>query len=136
MGILKDWMAKPVQTNNRQVMDNLVNGFATIKKNQLKKDKEGAEKEMKKEEMMEELMNESTEEMEMNQEAVFEEVEEKEKEELSMDNGVLVFKDSNGDMRYQYVGDVSLENMTYYSRYLSELEKSLWAKQLAGELNA
>lgn len=82
---------------------------------------------------------------ELTQEAEFTEVEEKVEEvnqeetpktETSVEKGVLVFQDEDNVLRYQLIGEVSLENITYYLRYLEELEKKLWIDQMAGENNA
>lgn len=142
MGIIADWLAKPQESGNRRVMDNLVKGFDKMKKEQLIKDQEGEDKEMEKEMVMEseELLNDINEDLqEMEQDGQFEElpeVEGPEETQSTVNRGIFIFHDQDGTMSHEIFGAVSLENMTYYNRYLSEIEDGLWKKKLAGEENA
>jgi len=143
MGKLTDWLARPQESGNRRVMDNLVKGFDKMKKEQLIKDKEGEDIEMERETVMEseELLNETNNDLgEMEQEAEFEEIPEQEQQQeeegSTVQKGIFIFHDKEGSMHYEFFGSVSLENITYYNRYLSEVEAGLWKNKLAGEQDA
>lgn len=161
MGIISDWLKRPQETTNYHIMKSLVDGLEAKKEKELKKDKEGVDREMAKEEMIEsaeiaEEINEQIQELE--QEGHYREVEEEQKtadaistaadaaresedqEEkapaVSLERGLVIFQDSEGSLRHQHIGDLSLENITYYSRYLKEIEEKLWAQEMTGEKNA
>lgn len=142
MGIIADWLSKPQESGNRRVMDNLVKGFDKMKKEQLIKDQEGEDKEMEEEMVMEseELLNDINEDLqEMEQNGQFEELPEvdgPEETQSTVSRGIFIFHDQDGSMSHEIFGSVSLENMTYYNRYLSEIESGLWKNKLAGEKDA
>ena len=47
-----------------------------------------------------------------------------------IEKGVLVFQLEDGSTAYQLIGDVTLENLTYYTRYLKHIESDLWDNYL------
>lgn len=47
-----------------------------------------------------------------------------------IEKGVLVFQLEDGSTAYQLIGDVTLENLTYYTRYLKLIESDLWDNYL------
>lgn len=50
---------------------------------------------------------------------------------LTIDKGVMVFHDSNGDLRHQAIGEFNLENLTYYAAYINRLSDKLWDEHMA-----
>lgn len=50
-----------------------------------------------------------------------------------IEKGVLVFQLEDGSTAYQLIGDVTLENLTYYTRYLKHIESDLWDNYLGKE---
>lgn len=70
------------------------------------------------------------------QEGVFEEIEKEEEvkesvkeeikeEETAVRNGVLVYTDSNSNVAYSYIGDVTLKDMVFFKEYLSFITEKL-----------
>lgn len=70
------------------------------------------------------------------QEGVFEEIEKEEEvkesvtentkeEETAVRNGVLVYTDSNSNVGYSYIGDVTLKDMVFFKEYLSFITEKL-----------
>ena len=59
-----------------------------------------------------------------------------EEPETVVEKGILIFHDDKGDLRYKQIGEVSIENITYYRRYLDQLEKGLWEQRIGGIENA
>lgn len=58
-------------------------------------------------------------------EEVTEEVKESVEEETSVRNGVLVYTDSNSNVGYSYIGDVTLKDMVFFKEYLSFVTEKL-----------
>lgn len=52
--------------------------------------------------------------------------------ETVVEKGILIFHDDKGDLRFKQIGEVSIENITYYRRYLDQLEKGLWEQRIGG----
>lgn len=71
---------------------------------------------------------------------LIEEVENQQEQEtsgsLAAERGVLLFHDTEGTLRFEQIGEVSLENITYYLRYLEEIEKNLWKEKTGARTNA
>ena len=59
-----------------------------------------------------------------------------EEPETVVEKGILIFHDDKGDLRFKQIGEVSIENITYYRRYLDQLEKGLWEQRIGGIENA
>lgn len=57
-------------------------------------------------------------------------------ERLSVEKGILLFHDSEGNLRFNQINEVSLENVTYYLRYLERIEAALWEEKMGGAQNA
>ena len=55
---------------------------------------------------------------------------------LSVEKGILLFHDSEGNLRFNQINEVSLENITYYLRYLERIEAALWEEKMGGAQNA
>ena len=55
---------------------------------------------------------------------------------LSVGKGILLFHDSEGNLRFNQINEVSLENVTYYLRYLERIEAALWEEKMGGAQNA
>jgi len=107
MGKLKDWFNKPMKENE----ENMSIGLKAI----LTEEESEGEQNMP---MKEALSQETTE------------------GNISVERGVVVFHDEAGSLRYQQIGKVSLEDLTFYRRYLDLLEESFWKTEMAGGQNA
>lgn len=69
---------------------------------------------------------EEVEEVKEVKEAVKESVEEETKEEeTAVRNGVLVYTDSNSNVGYSYIGEVTLKDMVFFKEYLSFITEKL-----------
>ena len=63
---------------------------------------------------------------ELNVEAEFEEIENNEENNVTIERGVVVFQDSEGNARHQLIGEMSLADLTFFNRYLGKLEEAEW----------
>ena len=109
MGILKDWFNKLMKENEENISIGLKN---LLIENEL----EGEQNMPTKEELTQTPENTG--------------------EGISVERGVVVFHDESGSLRYQQIGKVSLEDLTFYRRYLDLLEESFWKTEMAGGQNA
>lgn len=57
-------------------------------------------------------------------------VETPQEEKPQVDKGVLIFQLEDGSTSHSMIGEVSLENMTYFSRYLSLIEEKHWEERM------
>lgn len=47
-----------------------------------------------------------------------------------VEKGVVVFQKQDGTLAYQFIGEnVTLENLTYYTRFLKTIEEAFWNEQ-------
>lgn len=51
---------------------------------------------------------------------------------IKVEKGILLFHDSNGDLRHQTINGYTLENITYYNTYLNKLTEQLWEEHMEG----
>ena len=51
---------------------------------------------------------------------------------IKVEKGILLFHDSNGDLRHQTINGYTLENITYYNAYLNKLTEKLWKEHMEG----
>lgn len=46
------------------------------------------------------------------------------------EKGIVVFQKQDGTLAYQFIGEnVTLENLTYYTRFLKTIEEAFWNEQ-------
>lgn len=57
-------------------------------------------------------------------EAEFEDIQEENN--IQIPKGIVIYHSENGAVSYQTIGELTLENITYYRRYLDVIEKALW----------
>lgn len=47
-----------------------------------------------------------------------------------VEKGIVVFQKQDGTLAYQFIGEnVTLENLTYYTRFLKTIEEAFWNEQ-------
>lgn len=47
-----------------------------------------------------------------------------------VEKGIVVFQKQDGTLAYQFIGEnVTLENLTYYTRFLKTIEEAFWNQQ-------
>ena len=47
-----------------------------------------------------------------------------------VEKGIVVFQKQDGTLAYQFIGEnVTLENLTYYTRFLKTIEEEFWNEQ-------
>lgn len=51
-------------------------------------------------------------------------------EELGLKAGVLVFETVDGALRYQPIGELTTQRLTYLLRYMQKVEDNLWSGML------
>lgn len=80
--------------------------------------------------MEKEKMNVDENEFLESVEGDFEEIEiQEEKKPVTVQNGILIYKDSENSTSHQIEGDVTLQDLSFYRRYLEVLEESEWKKR-------
>lgn len=74
---------------------------------------------------------ENSQEVIVPEEEIVEVEETQEKDEVAeVEKGVVVFQKTDGTLAYQFIGQsVTLENLTYYTRFLKTIEESFWNEQ-------
>lgn len=66
------------------------------------------------------------------EEIIVDETETAEEEGTQIDKGIVIFHKEDGTVQYQLIGQVTLENITYYRRFLDEIEKGFWNEKTKG----
>lgn len=79
----------------------------------------------------ENLKNEVNEEIIVPEEEIVEvEASEDTAEGNQVEKGIVVFQKQDGTLAYQFIGEnVTLENLTYYTRFLKTIEEAFWNEQ-------
>ena len=67
-------------------------------------------------------------------EAEFEEVKEEETEtpetdKKTIERGIVIFHDQDGSLSFNILGQLTLQDISYYKRYLDKIEQEQWDSQ-------
>lgn len=49
---------------------------------------------------------------------------------VEVEKGIILFHDKVGALHHQTLGEVSLENLAYYKRYLDQIESRMWDEKI------